>query len=136
MSMFMPTAGDDFQGLKVLLVDDNRDSAMAMARLLSGFGCCTEFRVDASSALESVEAFGPDVVILDIRLPDIPGTEVCRRLRSFDFLRDSTLVALTGATDDRTLALVREAGFHRTLTKPVELDSILDVLRSVVGRTS
>lgn len=123
----------DFEGLKVLLVDDNRDSVTAMARLLAGFRCEVEYCLEGSAALESAETMAPDVMILDIRLPDIPGTEVCRRLLPLDALGRTTFVALTGATDERTLDLVREAGFHRTLTKPVELDSILDVLRGAAS---
>jgi DNA-binding response OmpR family regulator len=122
----------DLTGLKVLLVDDHRDSADSMAWLLQTFGCQADTRFDAASALASVEALNPDVIFLDIRLPDMPGTELCRRLRSLDSLTGTMLIALTGATDDRTLASVREAGFDHTLTKPVELGAILEVLRGAV----
>jgi len=125
----------DLTGLKVLLVDDHRDSADSMAWLLQTFGCEADVRFDAASALASVESLKPDVVFLDIRLPDMPGTEVCRRLRTLESMAGTTLVALTGATDDRTLLSVREAGFDRTLTKPVELDDILEVLRGAASST-
>jgi CheY-like chemotaxis protein len=123
----------DLTGLKVLLVDDHRDSADSMAWLLQSFGCEAQARFDGASALACVEALEPDVVFLDIRLPDMPGTEVCRRMRSLSALGATTLVALTGATDDRTLVSVEEAGFDRTLTKPVELDDILEVLCSAAS---
>jgi CheY-like chemotaxis protein len=128
----MPAAGGDnpdFAGLKVLLVDDHRDAATSLARLLQIFGCETRVCFDARSALDCVEALGPDVVILDIRLPDMPGTEVCRKLRSLETLKATTLVALTGAADAETLARIATVGFHQTLIKPVDLDSVLAVLR-------
>lgn len=121
----------DLTGLTVLLVDDHRDSADSMAWLLTSFGCEAHARFDAASALACVEELKPHVVFLDIRLPDMPGTEVCRRLRKLPALTGTRVVALTGATDDTTLDAVREAGFDRTLTKPVELTDVLAVLRDV-----
>ena len=118
----------DLEGLKVLLVDDHRDSAESLSTLLSTFGCRPSVCFDASSALLSVEAITPDVVVLDIRLPDMSGTELCGRLRALESLRSAALIALTGAADDATLDEVREAGFHVTLTKPVELETLLRVL--------
>lgn len=124
----------ELTGIKVLLVDDHRDSADSMAWLLQSFGCDAHARFDAGSALKDVEALKPDVVFLDIRLPDMPGTELCRRLRANPALEGATLVALSGATDDATRAAVRNAGFHRSLTKPVELNEILDVLAEAANR--
>jgi CheY-like chemotaxis protein len=118
----------DFAGLKVLLVDDQRDAVTSLARLLEVFGCETRVCFDAATALGCVEALGPDVVILDIRLPDMPGTELCRTLRSLETLKATTVVALTGAADAETLARVATVGFHQTLIKPVDLDSLLAVL--------
>jgi len=115
-------------------VDDHRDSADSMAWLLQSFGCEAEARFDGASALACVEALKPEVIFLDIRLPDMPGTEVCRRLRTLEALTGTTVIALTGATDDKTLEAVREAGFDRTLTKPVELSDVLEVLREAAFR--
>ncbi len=126
----MPDAWDTekMQGLKVLLVDDHRDAAMAMARLLQEFGCRTDVCFDGTSALARAQAERPEVVILDVRLPDLPGTEVCRRLRSSPETAGMLLIALTGAADDATLQSVRLAGFDCTLTKPVSLDAVLNAL--------
>lgn len=121
------------RGLKVLLVDDNRDAAISLSRLLQGFGCETEVCFDGASALATAEALAPQVAILDIRLPDIPGTEVCSRLRASDSLRALHLVALTGATDSATLERMSAVGFDATLTKPVELDELLDTLSIVAS---
>lgn len=121
----------DLSGLRVLLVDDHRDSADSMGWLLQTFGCATECCFDGTSALERAGSFQPHVVFLDIRLPDMPGTEVCRRLLQQDWLSDTLLVALSGATDDDTVASIDAAGFHHRLTKPVELDEVMAVLRGV-----
>lgn len=120
-------------GLKVLLVDDHRDSADSMAWLLQSFGCEAHARFDATSALADVEALCPDVALLDIRLPDMSGIELCRRLRALPSLEPIVLVAVTGASDDRTQEAIREAGFDHALTKPVELSEMLSVLRDAAS---
>jgi CheY-like chemotaxis protein len=120
--------GTRLSGLKVLLVDDNQASATSLARLLRGLGCDAQVRFDGTSALDCAQVLVPDVVILDIRLPDMAGTEVCRRLRAQQAPQRTVLVALTGATDPQTLTAVEQAGFDQILTKPVELQAILEVL--------
>lgn len=120
------------QGLKVLLVDDNRDGATAMARLLASFGCQASTCFDGGSALASAEQAAPHVMILDLRLPDVPGTEVCSRLRATPGFDSTLLVALTGATDQGTLDRARQCGFDRVLAKPVDLDDLLGLLKSVI----
>lgn len=129
----MDTDREQLAGVKVLLVDDHRDSADSMAWLLQSFGCEAHARFDASSALADVESLCPDVAFLDIRLPDMSGIELCRRLRAIPSLEPIVLVAVTGATDDRTQAGIREAGFDRALTKPVELTEVLSVLREAAA---
>ncbi len=124
-------ARPDMQGLKVLLVDDHRDAATALGRLLEEFGCRIEVCFDGGSALAAAESMHPDAIILDVRLPDLPGTEVCRRLRTVPALRDTSVIALTGAADDATLDRVNRAGFDCTLTKPVAVDAVLAALSGV-----
>lgn len=124
---------EQLAGVKVLLVDDHRDSADSMAWLLQSFGCEAHARFDAKSALADVESLRPDVAFLDIRLPDMSGIELCRRLRAIPSLEPIVLVAVTGATDDRTQAGIRDAGFDRALTKPVELTEVLSVLREAAA---
>jgi signal transduction histidine kinase/CheY-like chemotaxis protein len=106
---------------KVLVVDDNEDAAQTLAQLLEFIGHSPVTAYDGASALARFEEFQPDVVLLDIGLPDMDGYEVARRIRARGGSGTSArLVALTGwgqAEDKRRAA---EAGFDTHWTKPVD----------------
>ena len=128
-------AGADTKGsrsrneeLSILIVDDNSDAAKSLAMLLSRSGYETEVRHDGRSALEAVEALTPDVVLLDLGLPDIDGYEVCRTLRRAEGPTPLTVVAVSGRGDDEARRLSREAGFDAHLLKPVDRTELLRVL--------
>ena len=117
--------------LSILVVDDNTDAARSLAMLLALSGYETEVRHDGRSALEAVEALTPDVVLLDLGLPDIDGYEVCRTLRRTEAptrLTSLTLVAVSGRGDDEARRLSREAGFDAHLLKPINRTELLQVL--------
>ncbi|MGH9335244.1 MAG: hybrid sensor histidine kinase/response regulator, partial [Vicinamibacteria bacterium] len=97
--------------LSILVVDDNADAAKSLAMLLSIAGHDTEVRHDGRSALEAVRSLSPDVVLLDLGLPDIDGYEVCRTLRRSRDASTMTLVAVSGRGDDEARRLSLEAGF-------------------------
>jgi PAS domain S-box-containing protein len=107
------------QRKKVLVVDDNRDATETLAMLLQMLGHDTATAHDGASALRTASEFQPDVVLLDIGLPDMNGYEVARRMRAAG-ANDMRLVALTGwgqAEDKRRAA---DAGFDTHWTKPVD----------------
>src|SRR6185369_7558019 len=81
---------------RILVVDDNTDSAESLAQLMTILGHEVRVARDGFEALVTAEAFGPDVVLLDIGLPGIDGYEVARRLRRQPGGAQVTLVALTG----------------------------------------
>jgi len=115
-------------GQRILVVDDNVDAAMSLSQLLQLDGHDTEAVYGAIEALERVPAFKPDVVLLDIGLPQMNGYEVARRLRQLDDVPRLKLVALTGygQSEDRQRALA--AGFDAHLAKPVDLTALERVL--------
>jgi CheY-like chemotaxis protein len=113
---------------RVLIVDDNADAAHSLALLLRVWGNDVSVAHDGPEALESVMMQKPDVIFLDIGLPGMDGYQVARRLRELDNGDISLLVAMTGygQEDDRRRSL--EAGFDRHLVKPVEPETIRDLL--------
>ena len=106
---------------RILIVDDNADAAESLALLLGCSGHTTHVALSSEDALERVEAFAPQVALLDIGLPRMDGYELARRLRSMPSLRAVRLIALTGygQAEDRERAL--DAGFDDHLVKPVDL---------------
>ncbi len=125
-----PTRSRSSNGeLSILVVDDNTDAARSLAMLLSLSGYVTEVRHDGRSALEAVEALTPDVVLLDLGLPDIDGYEVCRKLRRAEGPTPLTVVAVSGRGDDEARRLSLEAGFDAHLLKPINQTELLRILK-------
>ncbi len=117
-------------GLRILIVDDNRAAADALAKLLALRGNVTEAVYASKEAIERAPTFCPEVVLLDIGLPDMDGYEVARRLRS-DSNFSATLIALTGYGQESDIRKATKAGFDHHLTKPAGLADIEEILRSI-----
>jgi PAS domain S-box-containing protein len=115
-------------GKRILVVDDNVDAATTLGELLSALGHEVMVRFDGKSALADGPAFGPEVLVLDIGLPDIDGYELARRLRSEPATAGARYLALTGygQAHDRTLA--RAAGFDHHFVKPVDIAALQAML--------
>jgi CheY-like chemotaxis protein len=121
---------------RVLIVDDNEDSAESMAVLLRLRGHEVRLSYDGQSALEEAHAFKPDVMFLDLNLPRMDGYEVARRLRQEPAMRDMMLVAMTGYGQEEDRQRTREAGFHLHMVKPVDFDKIEELLSSAPDNRS
>jgi signal transduction histidine kinase len=113
---------------RVLVVDDNRDAAATLARLLRLMGHQVETAHHGHLALEVAPRFGPDVVLLDIGLPGLDGFAVCRRLRQHPVTARARIIAVTGYTQEEDRRRSREAGFDAHLVKPVDLDALEGLL--------
>ena len=113
---------------RILVVDDNEDSAESLTMLLRLQGHLVESAHDGPRALEAAERFQPDVILLDIGMPGMNGYEVARRLRQMPAGQRALLVALTGwgQEDDKRRAVA--AGFDHHLTKPVDPARLSEVL--------
>jgi CheY-like chemotaxis protein len=109
---------------RILIVDDNRDSAESMAMLLQLSGHATWIAYDGHAALTLAAEHAPEVVLLDIGLPGMDGYQVARKLRELPQTCDSLLIALTGygQADDRRRS--GEAGFDGHFVKPVDIDAL------------
>jgi two-component system CheB/CheR fusion protein len=114
------------EAAKVLIADDNRDAADALAILLESSGHEVITCYQGLEAIERAENYRPQVVILDIGLPDMSGYEVAQRLRLK--LPDAKLIALTGWTTEQNSTRAREAGFDHCTIKPIQLAELEKLL--------
>jgi len=118
-----------FMGVRVLVVNDHWANVESMARLLRLYGHEVQTALGGLSALKAAKASPPDVVLLDITMPDMDGFEVMRQLRQM-LPANVLIVALTalGLPEDRKRCL--EAGFNLHLVKPVNPSQVESLLRN------
>jgi PAS domain S-box-containing protein len=116
------------QGLRIAIVDDNRDAADALAGLLSAHGHEASALYASTAALEAARAACPQVFLLDIGLPEIDGFDLARRLRAMPEAAHAKLVAVTGYGRQQDRESTRAAGFDHHLVKPVDLAELLGIL--------
>jgi PAS domain S-box-containing protein len=116
---------------RILVVDDNRDSAESLAMLLQLAGNETHTAHDGLEAVEAAATFKPDVVLLDIGLPKLNGYEAARRIREQLRRKGTVLVALTGWGQEEDRERSREAGFDGHMVKPVQYEALMKLLTEV-----
>jgi CheY-like chemotaxis protein len=114
--------------LRILVADDNRDVVESLAVLLELTGYRVERAYDGLQAVEAVERYRPDVVLLDIGMPNLNGYEACRRIREQPWGRDLRIVALTGWGQEKDRERSKAAGFSSHLVKPVDRSDLLRLL--------
>lgn len=105
---------------RVLVVDDNQDSAESLSLLLELMGHSVRTAHDGEQAIAAADAFRPHLVLMDIEMPRMNGYDAARHLRKAPWTADVTLVALSGWGQDEDVERSREAGFDAHLVKPVE----------------
>ena len=115
-------AGDDpaMPSCRILVVDDNRDAADMLSRLLTASGHSVRLAYDGEEALRQAIAFNPQVGLLDIGMPEMNGYELAARLREHTQLRELFLVAITGWGQEEDRQRAMSAGFDAHLTKPAD----------------
>lgn len=125
-----PTAGAAVpaSAYRILIVDDNRDSATSLAFLLRLTGSETQTAFDGQEAVEAAATFRPNVVLLDIGLPKMSGYDACRAIRKQQWGKDMVLIALTGWGHETDRRKSTEAGFDGHLVKPLERAELFTLL--------
>jgi CheY-like chemotaxis protein len=113
---------------RILVVDDNEDSAESMATLLKLSGNWVQCAGDGPAALEAIDRFDFDIVLLDIGLPKMNGYEVCRAIRRNRSIHQPIVVALTGWGQKNDRDESKEAGFDHHLVKPVPFGALLELM--------
>jgi len=119
-----PIAAD----LRVLIVDDNVDAATALELLLQETGHLVRVAHSGPAGLAAAMEFRPDVVLLDIGLPELDGWDLAQRMRQQPSLRDTVLVAITGYGQGADRLLSQKAGFDHHFVKPVDFGKLRQVL--------
>ena len=123
-------------GLRVLVVDDNRDAATTLADLLTLTGHQTRLAFDGPEAVQAAGVFKPDVVLLDIGLPKLSGCEVCRQIRAQPGGKEMVIVALTGWGQEENRNNSRDARLDQHLVKPSDFDVLMKLMKLMAGLLS
>jgi CheY-like chemotaxis protein len=115
---------------RILVVDDNEPSALTLTWALEMFGHEVRTCYDGASAVTMAGAFAPQVVLLDLGMPNMDGYETCRQMRLGSSAITPRIVAQTGWGDAATRQKTADAGFDYHFTKPVDLDALARLIES------
>ncbi len=122
--------------LRILVVDDNVDTAGSLAMLLEESGHEVRTAHDGLTALEAALNYRPNVVLLDLGLPGLNGFEVAKRLRQQPVFQNVVLVAMTGYGQEADRKRSLDAGFNHHLVKPADFGKVQDILATVSEKAS
>lgn len=118
---------------RILVVEDEESLLKLESILLSSKGYNVTGVMDGKSALEEVMANRPDLVILDIMLPEIDGFEVCRRIKENPATSTIPVVMLTAKKNSQDVARGTEVGANAYLTKPFKSAKVIEVIENLLG---
>jgi CheY-like chemotaxis protein len=119
---------------RILVAEDVKDSADTLDLLLRFWGYQSTAVYDGKHALEVAAALRPDVVFLDLGLPDMDGCEVARQLRGLSGMKDALLVAITGYGRQADIQRCKEAGIDLHFLKPVDPNQLRQLLMEIGTR--
>jgi PAS domain S-box-containing protein len=125
---------DSIHGLRVLVVDDNQDAADTMGQLLQSMGQEVSTVYEGASAVSIAKTFKPELIFLDIGMPQMSGYEVARALQSEHSGIKPVMVAITGWGQDADKARAEEAGFSYHFVKPMSVETLREILAEVAAR--
>lgn len=114
---------------RILVVDDNCDSAMSLGMMLNLMGNETHLEHDGLAAVEAAEKFRPDMILLDIGLPKLNGYDACRLIRQRPWSRQIVIIALTGWGQEEDRRRSQDAGFDHHLVKPLDISALQMLMR-------
>jgi CheY-like chemotaxis protein len=123
-------ARDESARLRILVADDNADGADSLAMLLQADGYVVLTAPDGRRAVEVAEAFNPDVILMDVAMPNLDGIEATREIRSRPWGQDIRIIALTAWGQETERRRTRDAGMDAHLVKPVDPRALALVLRA------
>ncbi|HEX6319569.1 MAG TPA: response regulator [Burkholderiales bacterium] len=118
---------------RVLVVEDNLDSVHSMATLLKMMGHQVEFAINGFAALDVARRFRPEVVLLDIGLPDFKGYDIARQLKWEPGFERTRIIALTGRPMDEVRQKALDAGCEQVFAKPIAPAVLEELLAGGAG---
>jgi len=122
--------------LRVMAVDDRVDVARSLAMLLKYMGHQVQVAYGATTALQQGNAFHPDVVFLDIGLPDRSGHDVCMEMRRTGWGTKAYIVALTGHNEPSDMIRSAHTGFDRHVGKPMEFSTLREIMGAAENKAA
>jgi two-component system, OmpR family, KDP operon response regulator KdpE len=123
----------EFHGKKILLIEDDTNLRQALALLFERAGAAVYSAADGRSGLQEFFSRRPDLVVLDIKLPDVSGLEVCRQIRLFSH---TPILILTSCAQNEDVVRGLDLGADDYLTKPFDMDVLLARSRAVIRRAT
>ncbi|UCD15586.1 MAG: response regulator [Candidatus Omnitrophota bacterium] len=117
---------------KVLIVDDEVDIVKTLTYILEREGYAVYGAVDGTEGLEKVTQHMPDLIILDLRLPLLPGEEVCRRIRKDEATAKIPIIMLTAKDLDVDRVIGKVIGANYYITKPFDIKDLLGKIKSLI----
>lgn len=115
------------QALKILVVEDDDDTAESTSLLLRMFGYQTELACSGAAALEKAPAFKPDLMLIDLAMPQLDGLKLANRFRLIAALKETPMIAVSGYVDAKSRQRAFDAGFDGFISKPFTKDDLAAV---------
>ena len=122
--------------MKVFIVDDDTDMVALMTALLAAAGHTVSSEITGSFAIPRIVSKRPDCVIIDLMMAELDGLELCEELRTRKETRGATLVMVTARDDEHWRARAEESGMDGYLTKPLNPETFVDQVQSIVDAAS
>ncbi len=114
--------------LRLLIVDDNPDATLTLSMLLELNGYEVHSRTSGKAGLQAAEELRPEVILLDIGMPELDGYETCQLMRNQASGAKAFIVAVSGYGQDSDKQKAREAGFDEHITKPVHMQTLIQII--------
>ncbi|MFP4418321.1 MAG: response regulator transcription factor [Chitinivibrionales bacterium] len=120
--------------MRVLIIEDEENVVELLRVNMSRRGYTVSIARDGKSGLEMAFTLKPEAILLNVRLPDIDGWEVCRRIKQNPLTGDAFVVFVTAAAQKGQIEKAREAGSDYFMAKPFDINKLLEVLNGIMSR--
>jgi len=119
---------------KILLVDDDPGVHLVIVPILSKAGYIAISAKNGEQALHLALNERPDLIVLDVIMPGIKGRDLCKKIKAYDVLKETSVIFLTAKDSDDDVKAEGEAGAIAHLTKPVNPVDLLKTINGIIGK--